>query len=106
MDPGRDELRRDDRRGTADRTRGVHAHHRLPDRAERVGEVELRHRDTLEHVGGLADHDRVDVGPRHARVFERLDRGLAHETGHRHVLARGAVMRLTDPDDRNPIAGH
>ena len=71
--PGRDELGRDDRGRPADRARGVHAHHRLADRAERVGEVELRHRDALEHVGRLADHDRVDVGPRHARVVERLD---------------------------------
>ena len=103
---GRDELGRDDRRRAADRAGGVHADHRLADRAERVGEVELRHRDALEHVGRLADHDRVDVGPRHARVFERLERGLAHEAGHRHVLARGAVVRLPDPDDCNPIAGH
>ncbi len=106
VDAGRDELRRDDRRRAAHRARGVHAHHRLADRAERVGEVQLRHRDTLEHVGGLADHDRVDVGPRHARVFERLDRRLAHEAGHRHVLARGAVVRLADPDNRDPVAGH
>ena len=106
VDARGDELRGDDRRGAADGTGGVHAHHRLPHRAERVGEVELRHRDTLEHVGGLADDDRVDVRPRHVRVFERFDRGLAHEPGHRHVLARGAVMRLPDTDDRNPIAGH
>ena len=82
----RHELRRDDRSRAADTARGVHAHHRLAHRAERVGEVELGHRDALEHVGRLADDDGVDVAPRHARVFERLDRGLAHEPGHRDVL--------------------
>ncbi len=90
----------------ADRSRRVHADHRLADRAERVGEVQLRHRDALEHVGRLADDDGVDVGPRHARVVERLLRGLAHETCHRHVLARRAVHRLAHPDNCNPIAGH
>ena len=84
----------------------MHAHHRLADRAERVGEVELGHRDALEHVGRLADHDRVDVGPGHARVFERLDRGFAHEARERHVLARGAVHGLPDPDDGDTIACH
>ena len=90
--PARDELRRDDARRAADAAGGVHAHHRLADRAERVGEVQLGHRDALEHVGRLADDDRVDVGVRHARVVERLLRGFAHEARDRHVLARGAVM--------------
>ena len=94
-----DELGRDDRRRTADRTSGVNAHHRLADRAERVREVQLGHRDALEHVGCLADHDRVDIRPRHARVFECFDGGFAHEAGHRHVLACGAVRGLPDADD-------
>ena len=56
--------------------------------------------------GALPMHDRVDVGPRHARVVERFLRGLADEARHRHVLARRAVDRLADTDDCNPIAGH
>jgi hypothetical protein len=39
--------------------------HRLADRTERIGEEELRHITALEEVGGLADDNRVDVGPRH-----------------------------------------
>ena len=106
VDPPGDELGRDDRRRAAYRAGGVHAHHRLADRAECVGKIQLGHRDAFEHVGRLADHDRVDVGPRHARIVERLDRGFSHEPGHRHVFPRGAVVRLPDPDDGNPIAGH
>ena len=102
----RDELGRDDARGSAHRAGRVHAHHRLADGAERVGEVQLRHRDALEHVGRLADDDRVDVGPGHARVVERLLRGLAHEPRHRHVLARRAMHRLPDADDRNSLPCH
>ena len=103
---GRDELRGNDRRRTAHRTRRVHAHHRLAHRAERVGEVQLGHRDAFEHVRRLAEHDGVDVGPRHARVVERLRRGLAHEPRHRDVLARRTVMRLADTDDGRELLTH
>src|SRR5213078_2743328 len=51
-------------------------------------------------------HDGVDVGPRHARVVERLRRGLAHEPRHRDVLARRAMVGLADPDHGNPFTSH
>ena len=86
VDPGHHQLRGDDRGGAADAAGGVHAQHRLVRRAERVGEVHLGHEDALEHVGRLADHDGVDVGPVHPGVLERLDGGLAHESGDRHVV--------------------
>ena len=75
--PRLDQVRGDDRRGSADAARGVHAHDRLARRAERVGEVELGHHHALEDVGRGADDDGLDVGPRHLGVFERADRGLA-----------------------------
>ena len=64
--PRLDEVRADDDRRAADAAGGVHAQHRLARAAERVGEEELGLHDALERVGRLADHDRVDVGPRHS----------------------------------------
>ena len=57
----------------------LHADHRLADGADRVGEVQLRHRDTLEHVGGLADDDCVDVEDHVIATYLQLlpPRGLA-----------------------------
>ena len=65
--PGFDQVRGDDEGRTADAAGGVHAQHRLARAAERVGEEQLGHDHALEGVGGLADHDRVDVGPGAAR---------------------------------------
>ena len=64
MDARLDEMRGDDRRRAADAAGGVDAHDRLAGRAERVGEVQLRHHHALEHVGRLADDDGVDVARR------------------------------------------
>src|SRR3546814_1541937 len=61
----------------------------LARRAEGVGQVELGHHHALEEVGGLADHDGVDVGPGHPRVLERPAGRLSHETGHRDVAPGG-----------------
>ena len=71
----------------------------LPDRAERVGEVQLGHHHALEHVGRLADDDRVDVGQRQPGVVERPVGRLAAQPGDRHVAALGAVLGLADADD-------
>ena len=50
-----------------DRPGGVHPQDRLAHRAQGRGQVELGHHHALEHVGGLADHHRVDVGPSRGR---------------------------------------
>src|SRR5438876_1026264 len=83
----------DDGRRPADAPRRVHAHHRLAHRAERVGEVQLGHHDPFEHVGGLADDDRVDVAPAEPRVLEGAQGRLADEAGEREVVALRRVLR-------------
>ena len=93
------EARRHDARRAADAPRGVHAQHRLVGAAEGVVQEELRHHHALEHVGGLPDHDGVDVLPGELGVCEGALGRLAYEAGHRDVLARGGVLRLTDSDD-------
>ena len=98
--------RGDDRGGAADRPGGVHPEHRLADRAERVGEVELGLHDAFEEVGRLADHDRVDVGERHLRVVERAEHRLAHEPAVGDVVAARLVVGLTDADDRTRFGAH
>jgi hypothetical protein len=90
----------------ADGTGGVHPEHRLADGAERVGEIQLGHRDAFEHVGRLADHDGVDVGPRHAGVFECLDCCLPHHPRERNVFPRRLVRGLPDSDDCRQISRH
>ena len=87
----------------ADAARGVDAEHRLADRAERIGEVELGHHHALEHVRRLADHHRVDVRPGHPGVVEGPFRRLPDETRDRDVLPLGGVLGLPDPDDRDPV---
>ena len=100
MDAGLHEVRGNDRGGAADASGGVHAEHRLADGTERLRKVQLGHHHAFEHVRRLAEHDRVDIGPRHLCVFERAHRGLAHEARDRHVVALRVVLRLADADDR------
>ncbi len=78
----------------------------LPDRAQGVGQVQLGHHDALEEVGGLADDDGVDVGPRHLGVVEGPRGRLADEAGDRHVAAGGLVLRLADADDGDSFLAH
>ena len=85
--------------GAADRPGGVHPEHRLADRAERVGQVELGLHDALEEVGGLAEHDGVDVGDGHVGVVEGPEHGLAHEAAEGDVAAARLVVGLADADD-------
>ena len=99
VDTRLDEVRTDDERRAADRTRGVHAQHRLARAAERVGEEQLGLHDALERVGRLADDDRVDVGPRAFRVVQRPRRRLPQQAGDRDVGALLLVVRLPDTDD-------
>ena len=87
----------------AHRAGGVHPEQRLADRAERVGQEQLRHHHALEEVGGLADDDGVDVRPGHLGVGERPVGGLAHEAGHRHVAPGGRVLGLADADDGDSV---
>ncbi len=101
---GLDVGRGDDRRRATDRTGGVHPEHRLADRTERVGQVELRLHDALEEVGRLAEDDRVDVGQRHVRVVEGAEHGLADEAAEGHVEPARLVVGLADADDRAGFA--
>src|SRR5262249_61039819 len=94
----------DERGRPADAAGGVHTHHRLAGRAERVGQVRLGHDDALEHVGGPADDGGVDVLPAHLGVLERAARGLAHEAGDGDVGTGRLVMRLADADDGAELA--
>jgi hypothetical protein len=55
----------------------VHAQDRLADRSERIGEEQLGHHHALEHVGCLADDDRVDVRVVELGVGERARGGFA-----------------------------
>jgi hypothetical protein len=59
---------RDDAGRAAYRTRRVHPQQRLTDGAEGVGQVRLGHHHALEQVRRLADHDRVDLRHRQARI--------------------------------------
>ena len=88
----------------ADAARGVHPQHRLAHRAERIGEVKLGHHHALEHVRGLADHDRVDVRPSHPGVLERALGRLTDQSRDRDVLPLRGVLGLADPDDRHSLA--
>ena len=98
MQPCHHVLRGDDRGPAADAARGVHPEHRLARRGQRIGQPELGHHHAFEHVGRLADDDRVDVGHREVGVGERPVDGLANETGDRHVGATRGVIRLADAD--------
>ena len=100
VDARLDEVRTDDERRTADTARGVHSQHGLSRTTERVGEEQLRLDDAFECIGRLADHDRVDVGPRALGVVERRERGLTQQAGDRHVGTLLLVVRLPDADDR------
>jgi hypothetical protein len=102
--PGMYERRGDECGGASDASRGVHPEHRLSRSAEGVGQVELRHHHPLEHVGGLADHDGVDVGEPEVGVLERAERRLAHDAGDGEITALRGVMRLPDADDRAALA--
>ena len=75
----------------------------LPTAPSAGGEVQLGHHHALEHVRGLADHDRVDVVPAEPGVVERPQCGLADEPGDRDVVPLGLVVGLPDPDDRAPV---
>src|SRR5262249_54547839 len=59
----------------------------------------LRLGHALEHVGRLADHDRVDVLMLQSGVGERAIDRLAHEPHDADVGAARAVLRLSDADD-------
>ena len=106
MDARLDEVGRDDRGGAADRAGGVHPDDRLAQRAERLGEVELRHHHALEHVGRLADDDRVDVLPVELGVGERAVGRLADEAGDRDVLAGRDVLGLPGAEHRGQLPAH
>ena len=106
MHARRHQVRRHDGGRPADRAGRVDAEHRLAHRAERRRQVELGHHDALEHVGGLADDDGVDVGEGQAGVLERGHRGLAHQAGDGDVLPLGLGHRLADPDDRAALRHH
>ena len=101
--PGRHQVRGDQRRRSADRARRVDPHHRLADRAEGVGKVQLGHHDALEEVGRLADHHGVDVVERRPGIGERPVDRLAHEAVHRHVMALGDVLGLPGSQHRGQI---
>ncbi len=103
---GGDEVGGDQRGRSADRARRVDAEHGFADGSEGVGEVELRHHDALEEVGGLADHDGVDVAPGQPRVLQRADGGLADQSGDGHVVPGGDVLGLADADDRDGLLTH
>ena len=97
VDAGHHELGRDDRGRPADAAGGVHADHRLarPRRARRRGRA--RASTTPSNMSGaLPIDDGVDVGPRHARVLERLDarpRGRARPSTRRGGPRRGGSDR-------------
>ena len=99
VDAALDQARCDERRRPADAARRVDTDHRLADRAERVGQEDLRHHHAFERVRGLAEDDGVDVAPRQAGVFERALRGFADEVDLRAVVPLGVVLGLTDADD-------
>lgn len=104
--PRGNEIGGDERGGTTDRARGVHAEHRFADRAEGVGEIELRHHQALEEVGCLADDDGVDVRPGQGGVLQRAYGGFADETGERDVPAGGDMLGLADADDGHGLLRH
>ena len=88
-------------RGRApDGARRVHSKNWLSGGAKRIGQPQLWHHHALEHVGGGADHDRVDVFPRHVRVLKRAERRVADQPGNREVPPALPVFRLANADDR------
>ncbi len=89
----------------ADRAGRVHPDHGLADGAERRGQVELRHHVALEHVRGLADDHRVDIGPIEIGVGQRHLGRLAYQAGNGDVVALGFVMGLAHSDHGAPL-GH
>ena len=88
---------RDGGRG-AHRARGVHAVDRLADGTDGVAQRQLGHHHAFERVGGLAEHDGVDVLERQLRVLERPQDRFANQTFERDVGTATLVLRLTDAD--------
>jgi hypothetical protein len=76
----------------------VDPQHGLAGGSEGVGQEQLGHDHALEHVGGLADHDSVDVGPGKVSVFESALGGLPDQAHLGHVDAFGVVLGLSDSD--------
>lgn len=86
--------------GSADRARGVHAQQRFPGCAQGIGHVQLGHHHALEHVRGLADDDRVDIGHGQVGVGQcPVDRLAAHP-GHGDIAAFGNVVGLSGAQHR------
>ncbi len=98
-----DQMGRDHRGRAADAAGGMYPHDRLAGRAERVGKVQLGHHDTFEDVGRGPDDDGFHVSPRHFGIVEGADRGLADESGHRHVVAAFRHLRHADTDNRGTV---
>jgi hypothetical protein len=103
---GGDEVRTDDSGRATHRSSGVHAEHRLVDRAEGVGEVHLGLHDTFEQIGCLAEDDGVDVAPVHVRVLEGALGGLTDESGDRDVTTTLLVVGLADADNSDGLMAH
>ena len=75
-------MRRNDGGRPANRARSVNTEHRLADGTESARQIQLRHHDALEHVGGLAEDHGVDVGVGQPGIVKCRLRRLTDETGH------------------------
>ncbi len=106
MDPRHHVLGRHDRRGPAHRTSGVHPEHRFAVGCQGIGKPQFWHVDALEHVGGLADHDRIDLGDGGVGTGQRPVDGLAHQPGDGNVRPARRVLGLADPDDCTTLGHH
>ena len=95
-----DEVGAEDGGVGADAAGGVHADHRLPGAAHRVGQEQLGLHHALELVRGLAEHDRLDVVPPHLGVVEGAAGRLPEQAGHGEVGTDPLVVGDADPDDR------
>ena len=91
---------RDHRGRSTDRSGRVHTEHRLADRTQRVGEVQLRLHHALEDVGRLSEHDSINVGHCHLSVVKGSEHGLAHEAAEGHVETTFRMLGLAHANYR------
>ena len=96
--PGLDEACGHDRRGAAHAARRVDPEHGLAHAPQSFGEKEFGHHDALEHVGGLADDNRVDVFPVEFGVGECALGGFANQSHLGDVDPLGVKICLTNSD--------